>query len=96
VFLLSAVSSGCLLGLSVTIALERNKRRRRRAPIEKARRLYDAISRMIAHPELVARPRPSIGRKAAATAVSAMVGVLVKALLQEALAAETVVVAERV
>jgi hypothetical protein len=86
--LLGALSAGCLLGLSATIAVERAKRRRRRTPIEKARRLYVAISRMIAHPELVARPHPSIGRKALAAAVSAAVGILVKAVLKEALAAE--------
>ena len=85
---LTAVGAGCLLGLAATVAVERAKRRRRRKPLEKARRLYVAISRMIAHPELVARPRPSIGQKALAAAVSATVGFLVKALLQEAVATE--------
>jgi hypothetical protein len=81
--LLAALGAGCLVGLGVTIAGRRARQKRRNRPLEKARRLRVAISRMIAHPERVAQPRPGIGHKALGAAVGATAGFLVKALLKE-------------
>jgi hypothetical protein len=65
------------------MAVRASQKRRRNRPLAKARRLREALSRMVAHPELVAQPRPSIGRKVLAAAASATVGALAKALINE-------------
>jgi len=80
---LAAVTAGWVLAIGVTMAVRASQRRRRNRPLAKARRLREALSRMVAHPELVAQPRPSIGRKVLAAAASATVGALAKALINE-------------
>jgi hypothetical protein len=80
---LAAVTAGWMLAIGMTMAIGASKRRRRNRPLEKARRLREALSRMVAHPELVAQPQPGIGRKVLAAAVSATVGALAKTLIQE-------------
>jgi hypothetical protein len=84
--LLAMVGAGCLLGLGVAIVGRRARQKRRNRPLEKARRLRAALSRMVAHPELVALPRPGLGHKALSAAVGATVGFGVKALLEEMVA----------
>jgi len=56
--------------------------RRRSRPLNKARQLRLAFSRVVAHPERVARPSPSLGTKALSAAVTGSVGVLAKSLTQ--------------
>lgn len=72
------------VGLAVLAAgagsLSARRRRRRNRPLAKARSFGEALSRMFAHPELVAQPRPSIARKALGAAVSAVAGSLAKTL----------------
>jgi len=80
---LAAVTAGWVLAIGVTMAVRASQKRRRNRPLAKARRLRDALSRMVAHPELVAQPRPSIGRKVVGAAASATVGALAKALINE-------------
>jgi predicted protein tyrosine phosphatase len=81
--LLVAVGASCILGLTLTLAIGAAQRRRRNRPLEKARRLRAALSRIIANPELVAPPRPSITRKALGAAASASAGILAKSLAQQ-------------
>jgi len=65
-------------------ALSVRRRRLRNRPLAKARRLRDALARMIAHPELVAQPRPSIANRALAAAVSAAAGSVAKVVTDRA------------
>ncbi|HMI84045.1 MAG TPA: hypothetical protein VK550_08115 [Polyangiaceae bacterium] len=83
--LIAAIGASCLVGFGVTVAMGVANRRRRNRPLAKARRLREALSRMIAHPELVAQPRPSVSRKAISAAVSATAGLLAKTLAQQVL-----------
>jgi hypothetical protein len=80
---LAAVTAGWLLGAGLAAAIDASRRRRRNRPFAKARRLREALSRMVAHPELVAQPHPSIGRKVLAAAASATVAALVKTAISE-------------
>ena len=80
---LAALTAGWVLAFGVTMAVGAARRKRQNRPLEKARRLRRALSRMIAHPELVAQPEPSIGRKILGAAASATAGALAKALLSE-------------
>jgi hypothetical protein len=68
------------VGGAIWVAV-RTKRQRSR-PLAKARRLRWAVARMIAHPDDVARSRPSVGKKALSAFVSAVAGVLAKILSQ--------------
>jgi len=54
------------------------RRKQRNRPLAKARRFREALTRMIENPELVARPEPSIGRKALVAAVAGVSGTLAK------------------
>ena len=81
-WLLAAVGASCLVGLGVTISVDRARRRRRNRFWNKARRLGEAVARMIEHPELVAQPKPGIARKALGAAVGATTTVLAKSLVQ--------------
>jgi len=65
-------------------ALSARRERRNNRPLAKARRMREALARMIAHPELVAQPRPSIANRALAAAVSAAAGSVAKALTDRA------------
>ncbi|HMJ51507.1 MAG TPA: hypothetical protein VK540_05505 [Polyangiaceae bacterium] len=80
---LAAVTAGWVLAFGVTIAVGAARRRRRNRPLAKMRRLRQALSRMIEHPELVAQPQPSIARKVLAAAASATVASLAKTLVKE-------------
>jgi hypothetical protein len=83
--LLAAIGASCLVGFGLTMAIGAANRRRRNRPLAKARRLRQALARMIDHPELVAQPRPGVGKKAISAAVSATVGILAKTLVQRLL-----------
>jgi hypothetical protein len=65
-------------------ALSARRERRNNRPLAKARRMREALARMIAHPELVAQPRPSIANRALAAAVGAAAGSVAKALTDRA------------
>jgi hypothetical protein len=71
---LGALTLALLVGSAAGFSAWR--RRERNRPLARARNLRRALSRMIAHPELVAQPRPSIARKALASAASAVAGSL--------------------
>jgi hypothetical protein len=77
---ISAGTLVLLVGGSIWLAV-RSKRRQSR-PLAKARRLRWAMARMIAHPDDVARAKPSIGKKALSALISAAAGVLGKMLSQ--------------
>jgi hypothetical protein len=79
---IALVAAGTLLLAGGMIAASIWRRRRRERPLQRARRLREAVSRVIEHPELVARPQPSIGKKALAAAVSGAAGVAAKAVTQ--------------
>jgi hypothetical protein len=81
---LSLLALGLVLVAAGTTALSVRRKRRRNRPLAKARRLREALSRIIEHPELVAQPRPSIGNKAIAAAVSAAAGSFAKAAAERA------------
>ena len=83
--LLAAVGASCIVGFGLTVAIGVARRKRRKQPLAKARRLREAIGRMIEHPELVARPQPPIGRKALSAVVSVLAGALAKALVRRIL-----------
>jgi hypothetical protein len=83
--LVAAIGLSCLVGFGLTVAIGVANRRRRNRPLAKARRLGEAVSRMIANPELVAQPRPSVSKKAVSAAVSATVGLLARTLAQRVL-----------
>jgi hypothetical protein len=70
------VAMGGAIGFSIWRA------RRRARPMAKARRLREALSRIVEHPEWVARPHPSVGKKALGAAASAFAGTLSKAAAQ--------------
>src|SRR6185436_19812633 len=56
------------------------ERRNQRLP-ERARNLRRALSRMVAHPELVAQPRPNIAKKAVGAVVGAVAGSVAKSVV---------------
>jgi hypothetical protein len=80
--LFAAVGAGCLLGLGLTITLGVVRRRRERRFWVRAGRLREALSRVIAHPELVSQPQPGVGKKALTAAASAGASILAKTLAQ--------------
>lgn len=73
-----------LVGGSIWLGHWRKARRAR--ALSKARRLRVALSRMIAHPDDVARARPTVGKKALSAIVAAIAGVLAKTLAQRLVA----------
>jgi hypothetical protein len=79
---LAAAGLGVVFIAAGATTLSVRRRRRRNRPFAKARRFGEALSRMIEHPELVARPRPSIGRKALEAVVSVVAGSLAKTLTE--------------
>jgi hypothetical protein len=82
-WLLVAVGASCLVGLGVTVVADRARRKRRNRFWFKARRIREAVARIIEHPELVAQPKPGIARKALGAAVGATTTVLAKTLVQQ-------------
>jgi len=71
-------TAGLVCVISGAVVLHAWRKRRRDQPLVKARRLREALSRMIANPELVAQPRAGVGEKALAAAASAVAGTLAK------------------
>lgn len=80
-----AVAAGALLaGLATLIGVAIHRRRSGHVLALRARRVRQALGRVVAHPELVAKPRPNVGAKVASAAATALVGVVVKAMAQRA------------
>lgn len=77
---IALLATGVALLVGGTIGLRRWRRRRNARPLYKARQLRDALSRVVAHPERVARPRPTMGSKVLTAAVAGSVGVLAKSV----------------
>ena len=77
---LAATAAALLVG--GTIGWRTWHRRRNTRPLNKVRQLRLAFLRVVAHPERVARPQPSLGAKALSAAVTGTVGVLAKSLTQ--------------
>jgi hypothetical protein len=61
---------------SIGFAIWRSRRRAR--PLAKAKRWRAAFSRVVEHPEWVAREHPSVGNRALVAAASAVAGVVAK------------------
>jgi len=76
VVLVAAV--GLLLVTGGTVGASMWLGRRRQRPLERARRFRRALSRVVAHPELLAQPRPNIGNKVLGAAAGAVAGTLAK------------------
>ena len=68
-------------GLAAIAAARKHRRQRLVAKIELFRR---AISRMVEHPELVARPQRGLGTAALSAAASALIGASARAIAQRA------------
>jgi hypothetical protein len=83
--LIAAVGASCVVGFGLTVAIGSVRRKRRNQPLARARRLREAVARMIEHPELVARPHPSIGRKALSAVVTAVAGAFAKTVIRRIL-----------
>jgi hypothetical protein len=73
-------ATGLVLAIGGAVVFANWRRRDRNRPMAKARRFREALARMIEKPELVARPEPSIGTKAAAAAAAGVSGTLAKFL----------------
>jgi hypothetical protein len=81
-----AVTAGVLLaGIAAAIGAAVRRRRRGHLLAERARHLRQAIGRMAAHPDRVAKRRPNVGSKIAGAAAGAVVGVVAKAIAQRAM-----------
>ena len=80
-------AAGLTVALAVggAVALVITARRRRRRPVERARRLGHAVSRMIEAPHRVAR-EPSVAEKILAAAGTAAASILVKRIMDRATA----------
>jgi len=83
---LGVAAAGVLLALGATVGFGIWRRRRNDKPMIKARRWRQAFSRALSNPELVARPSPTIGKKALAAAASAVAGATAKAVANRVLA----------
>jgi hypothetical protein len=73
---IAMVAGGCILLLWATIQARAWQAARRRRPMARAKRYREALSRMVKHPERIARAEPSTGKKvavAAATSVASTV-----------------------
>jgi len=74
------VAGAALLAIGASIGLSRWRRRRNARPLKRARQLRDAFARVLAHPERVARPRPSLGAKVLTAGVTGAASVVAKSL----------------
>jgi hypothetical protein len=74
------VAGAALLAIGASIGFGRLRRRRGARFVKKARLLRDAFARVLAHPERVARPRPSLGAKVLTAGVTGAVSVVAKSL----------------
>jgi hypothetical protein len=73
-----AAAAVLAVGIGATIALSVMQSRRRARPMAKARRWRSAFSRMIEHPEWLAREEPGVGKRAVVAAASAFSGGMAK------------------
>jgi hypothetical protein len=76
------VAASVLLLTAGGVALAVRRSRRERTLSQRAQRLGTALSRMMAHPDRVARPEPTLGRRVARAALTSLTAVLVKQLAQ--------------
>ena len=83
---LSLGGASLVLAIAGAVAFANWRRQEWNRPMAKARRFRDAVSRMVEKPELVARPEPSIGRKALAAAAAAVSGTMAKFLARRLVA----------
>jgi hypothetical protein len=79
------VAASVLLLTAGGVALAVRRGRRQRTLSNRAQRLGTALSRMASHPERVARPAPTLGRRVAQAALTSVTAVLVKQLAQAGL-----------
>jgi hypothetical protein len=80
---IGVIAVASTVGAVAAVAVRRRRQRDRLA--RKMAMVRDALARMIAHPENVARPAPSVGRSAVSTAASVLVGALAKTVVQRAM-----------
>ena len=73
-----------LAAVAVGLAVRRSRRRRRL--VARAERVTDALSRILEHPERVARAEPSATRRAATGIVTGLVGLVLRNLADRATA----------
>jgi hypothetical protein len=81
-----ALAAVLVFTMAGTVALSVWQRRRRSRPMAKAKRWRSAVARVIDHPEWVARPYPSVGRKVLASAASAFSGGVAKGAAEQLVA----------
>jgi hypothetical protein len=81
---ISAGTLVALIGGGIWLAVWLEARRER--PLARARRLRLALARAVAHPDDVAKPKPSVGKKVLGAFASAAAGVLAKALAKRLVA----------
>jgi hypothetical protein len=80
------ISVVCVMG--GIIALTAWRARRRRRPLVRLRMYQEALGRMVAHPERVARPQPGVGKKTLAAAATGAAATLIKVAAQQMLHAD--------
>jgi hypothetical protein len=73
---------GTLTLIGGFVALKVLRHRQRRRATDKLRRLGEALSRMIEHPEDVARPTPSVGKRILAAAGGSVTSALGKKIVR--------------
>ena len=83
---LAMAAGGLIAIIGVRLAFRAWERRRNRSLLLKLRRLGDALSRVVAHPERVAAVQPSASRKVLASAASSIVGAMATKITQRILA----------
>jgi hypothetical protein len=76
------VAAAALLLAAGGVALAVRRHRRHGTLTARASRTGSALARIVAHPERVARPEPTLGRRVAQAALSSLAAVLVKQLAQ--------------
>jgi hypothetical protein len=77
-----AVALICAVGGFTAVTVSRKRRRTRL--LAKIESFQQALSRMVAHPELVARPRQSLAKTAVSATASALLGAAARAAVARA------------
>lgn len=80
-------AASALLVAGASTATRAWRRRRNRDLLGRARQVGDAVARFLRHPELVARPQPSLGRTVLAAVVAAAAAAAAGAFSRRLLAA---------
>ncbi len=81
-----AIGLGAIaLVVAGSVALGIARRRQRERLMARAGRLRLALARAVAHPDLVARPEPTVGKKVLAAGLSAAAGVVARSLASRAM-----------